>query len=207
MKVTITAPHSKFSGPTEVHMADWIAGDVAIELYRLMGCAPSLYLAHEVRALAHAPHVYMQDVYRRLIDLNRPESRGTQWRMELARTLRHTELLLDIHSFPSSDNEAFDFGVFEIPGITNEVLLRHFSDELRANGWLVQRMAGGYENDIAIDAHQRGVDALLIEVNESLDPLIAAKGLKDVVDVTSRSMIEKIDDWGDEALIAIRWCS
>lgn len=112
---------------------------------------------------------------RSTVDMNRPQSRGTEYRNKIDSALRHRDvgLLLDIHSFPSETGSPFKgfdmvvLGSYEklqesFPQMYRELLCTLYPK----NGVRVGVMKADVENDVVKRSYEFGVPAVLIEHDE-----------------------------------------
>ena len=164
--VIITVPHGKCPDDEEVsgRFCDERADEAASALSALLPTAS----------------VYRAPTYRSEGDLNRPETRNTEWRRAIqAEVQRHVAngyhvILFDMHSFP---NTSSSFGVTHEHSVPQLVLLDEPSLPHAAlagqiaSTTSVQQVAvhiGSEINDITVQARAVGhVDAMLWEFNES----------------------------------------
>ena len=115
------------------------------------------------------------NVYRPVGDLNRIETRRTPFREDVVKELSSTSLLVDVHSFPATE----DWG----RGVSSEVVIldvapnvgpasrwEELTTALQAKDVNALYLQGSKLNDIVVQAHEARVPAVLIEFNEGLAP-------------------------------------
>lgn len=108
------------------------------------------------------------DIPRPVCDLNRIACRITDFRRRISRKIKNFDLILDIHSYPSdSEYGPWDITILEDrqPNLNlTSYSLYKYLQSFGINVGLIY----GKDNDIIDEANEKGVDAFLIEFNESL---------------------------------------
>lgn len=114
--------------------------------------------------------IIKSNVPRSIYDMNRIQSRETDFRRRIRSRFPEINLLFDIHSFPfSQDYPLFHNEVFIIddtPGFTE--LSRRIFDILKRSGFKCELVIGSGVNDITNEAKNNGINSILIECNEDL---------------------------------------
>jgi hypothetical protein len=114
--------------------------------------------------------IFKSYVPRSIYDMNRIQSRQTDFRRNIRNRFSEVDLLFDIHSFPfSKDYPLFWNEVFIIddtPGFTE--LSRGIFNILKRSGFKCELISGSGVNDITNEAKNSGIDSILIECNEDL---------------------------------------
>jgi hypothetical protein len=180
MEIILTTPHAHCPKGSKIRLCDLaasISGDIFNECCTKKGINTIYLKGNE---------------YRYNWDLNRKESRNTNFRKELTKLLSGKEkpkLLLDIHSFPNERiEEAGDINFFSknetAPDI---VLLRGPSDIKFCNGKRksicneiftclqnikdikIKVIDGITVNDILNETHENEIPGILIEINEKFN--------------------------------------
>ncbi len=111
-------------------------------------------------------------------DQNRPIGRGTIFRNTIDDLMSTTDLLLDIHSFPSRDSFGGDWDVVLLnpPEMCHArvaqrmpLRLEILQGALTRRGFHTTILRGNCENDIVVQARRTGTPAILVEMSERLD--------------------------------------
>lgn len=160
----VTAPHSKCP-PGIVRRCDRRALEGAKIVY------------NQLKALNLPAVLHLPNVYREIIDMNRPIARYTPYRAKLRQYIRRAQsegylpIVLDIHSFPDISESFGNIGdsppcfvilyMREIEGI-----IRRLAENGAFAGTRTALIQGGRVNDISMDAISLGAIPFLIEFNE-----------------------------------------
>lgn len=171
--VVITAPHAlcyQNIADDLNHSCDYVSAQCAQDIYDMMTCNKKLFLSDERRS----KH-----------DMNRIESRGTNFRKKIAESFKDARMLLDIHSYPRMKSYPFKFDSYVIddenpPTNLSRRICKVISDE----GFTCEIVRGSGVNDITKQARSNGVPSVLIEICESLDEddrLLLCKSIADYV--------------------------
>ncbi len=111
--------------------------------------------------LRNIPHAFLiGDINRSILDLNRSESRNTEFRRRLRKEINEHVFVLDVHSYPKDekwDNQPDINSVLLIDDPGHAFLIQHF---------IQSRILIGIKNDIEDEVHERKGGAALLEVNE-----------------------------------------
>ncbi len=156
--IILTSPHSYCTNTSYIsHMCDFLAEKALTILQEKISNFEFIY-------------VHKSNIDRRIIDLNRPISRNTRYRLSVDRILeksdKHTTVLLDIHSFPIGN---FDNSEIAILWIHDSSFADNLEQYLNNHGIYSQKFLGSKINDIMYSAIQEGFqNSLLLEFNESL---------------------------------------
>lgn len=154
MRVLLTAPHGKCPPRSTARRCDIVA------LERMM----QLKVELEKRGMECI--VMLGTIYREQADLNRYPSRYTTKFRQDVRTIlsdKQIDLLLDVHSFPSSDPNWSDYDLVMLKDTAHTKLTAAIS---RCVGVPV---FPGINNDIIDEATRFNVEALLLEFREHPD--------------------------------------
>jgi len=142
----IDTPHHRI-----MHTCDYIASAVANDLANNLMCGKS--------------KVFYGDINRSVVDLNRRESRNTEFRKIVRKHFKDEVIVVDIHSYPPY---SFNYGDYDIALISsNEKIKKTLKSELERNGYKVGTFEPSNIDDILTEASEHGItDSVLIEVNE-----------------------------------------
>ena len=156
--LVITVPHTFHVGflPREMHATDFSALDAARDLQKA-------FSANVVT------RVFVGDVPRFLVDLNRPQSRNTQWRRrvtDLLRFLGRRAVQLDVHSFPDDPWTGKEIVVMDTA--RGHEWARDLAKGLRRRGINAYYIRGSPRNDLIQTSEALHVPAVLLEFNEKL---------------------------------------
>lgn len=146
--VVVTAPHATCDAYSSLdHMCDSTAERMA--------------------RLLRADHVFVNtDVSRRVLDMNRPESRDTAFRRAISAT--PARVLIDVHSFPSGSFGDADFVIME-PDPEPTPAIQLLIDRFRRTDLVGRWVQGSPVNSILAVAREQGITAsFLLEVKEEL---------------------------------------
>ena len=158
MNILLTVPHGGLDG----FINDVAAIPVAKTLSSLLtehGIAHDLLINSEPRSM---------------VDMNRKESRGTQYRETIDSVLRegNVDFLLDIHSYPSTVSSMFR-GYDMIPlesykeqGNLPKMYAKMLMTLYPKSGLAITTMKADNENDVVKRAYEFGVPAVLVEHDE-----------------------------------------
>lgn len=116
-------------------------------------------------SVVHLPSNHFRDH----IDLNRIESRNTDYRNTLRQHLNSTKFLIDIHSAPPGVY-GVKANLIIIDNSPGTMYGQNLETYLRQSGINVTRLLGANYNDITEEARALGVPALLFEYEETLNP-------------------------------------
>lgn len=162
--VIITTPHDKCPGGVQGRFCDVRANEAARAL----------------AALLPEASIYRAPTYRFEGDLNRPETRNTEWRREIQAEVQQRVangdhvVLFDVHSFRDSresygvthENTVPQLVLLDVPSLPHVALADKISSTTSVRQ-VVVRVASEI-NDITVQARAVGnVDAMLWEFNES----------------------------------------
>ena len=148
-----------------------------------MRCEPETKAAIEstqavIRKCGLATKAIYGDFFRQVVDLNRPESRGTEFRDKVRRELTEDTLVLDIHTSPK---EAFDEGTDIMVLVSgkgkNRELAESLVKDLRAKGLRIEQKPASRVNDIVETSHDESAGAALLEFNPGKDIVASASVL------------------------------
>jgi hypothetical protein len=162
MTVFITVPHADCRGDAYWHHCDLLAEEMARKI-------SDAFLARNVET-----KLFVGNVPRRKVDLNRPVSRLTRFRRSLSKELKNAgfnDVLLDIHSYPSN-SKAYELYILDIKQLSFDDTFNTFLiGNLESQGiktFLLNK--GSLKNDIVVEAMTKhGIhDSSLIEVSENL---------------------------------------
>jgi sirohydrochlorin ferrochelatase len=186
--VILTVPHAVLDFMHEeheknVHPFDWRAKKVAKAIYQELG-------SHKISV-----DLLLSDVPRKILDLNREESRGYQWRKEvIARIEKGQEngediYLFDIHSFGNEDRDEWkDEAIVVMDGTLEKDAIVAKLKEVKEN---IRHIDVKKRDDIVIMAQKAGAEALLLEFNES-EEIISEQDIKKVAEKI-REYVEELD--------------
>lgn len=157
MKILLTVPHAVCTNELiQQHFCDPIAEKMAVTLYQKLSKRNFVDLE-------------VGNVPRPSCDLNRRTCRGTAFRREISRKMRSFDIVLDIHSYPNdSQYGPWDIVILEDRPFNENLSSVSLYEYLRSFGVNVGLLLGK-DNDITDECSEKGVDAFLIEFNESLD--------------------------------------
>jgi hypothetical protein len=103
-------------------------------------------------------NIFISNVWRKTLDLNRAKSYNSKWRKKVRKHLNPNNVLIDVHSFPIEHSSELMYGI---------TLEENFlSRGIRSRGYNVVK--GDKTNDIIFEAYNKNVPAILLEFNESL---------------------------------------
>lgn len=158
-KILLTVPHGCVSEPNCDFKADLIAAKT-----------------FEILAAEQFPYeleVLINKLPRSIIDMNRPEARGTSFRKEIDDIIKENDIILfDVHTFPNGTNNwFFEVGVFDLPPRKDNKFIKQLVSLFDKAGFNTKRVnVSSRLNDIAeclqCDAED---DAVLLEFNEKVD--------------------------------------
>jgi hypothetical protein len=155
--VVITMPHHTCplgdGGPG--HQCDLHVGVIGVQIGGLL------------RERGYGAVILFGNVERTAKDLNRPESRGTVFRQAVDAELGYARFLLDLHSYPGSDGELGKWAAAAYRMRGDWGLGEKLYNSLLAQGVDAGFVDGNDKNDIVRTALDRGVDAVLLETNET----------------------------------------
>jgi hypothetical protein len=163
--VIITVPHGKCPSQSPVRLCDERADEAA----------------NALAALLPAASLYRAATYRFQGDLNRPETRNSEWRRTIQAQVEHEVaagkrvVLFDMHSFPD-DSDSFgvvtrdhvvpQLVLLDEPSLPHAALARRIAQSTSVR--LLSVLTASQINDITVQARAVGhVDAMLWEFNES----------------------------------------
>jgi len=154
MKVLVTVPHG---GKDD----DEFAPVMAAKISRFLDSMD----VSNIRKINYYP--------RSMIDMNRPASRGTDFRNEIEAKLKEltkNDVLIDVHSFPDNDQSPYELYFLDIHGISiDDSFNKALHTFLVKHGVNAAILAGSQINDIVMQAMEYGMENLtLIEFNRSL---------------------------------------
>lgn len=153
-QVILTVPHAKCPETNESllnHSCDILSEKFGKLLHKKITCTKS--------------KLFIGDINRDVIDLNRKESRNTSFRRNVRNNMTAKSILIDVHS---NEPDSYKFGKYDVSLISDD-------DELKNNiyGALTQ---SGYKvglfnvhpiDDILIEAKEKGIEkSILVEINE-----------------------------------------
>ena len=155
--MVITVPHASGLGHNEDHNWDEIAPTVANIFHEELGDVPHVVL--------------LGNINRNYCDLNREESRDTDFRKIVRSYLDiEPEILFDIHSFPSDDPDEYEG--MDVAIATNskdaEEYLTPLSEYLNECGF-ENHVVTMIDADIIDEAKEYDIESYLFEFNEDLD--------------------------------------
>lgn len=123
-----------------------------------------------------------------IVDQNRPQSRGSDFRTAIRRKIleEKPQFLVDVHSFTNlyKSWSPYDIILLHTPGLTDVNFLRRYASELEAAAKQlgrrcktnVQLERPGIVHDILVEAHELGMKSnriMLVEHNEAWSPALA----------------------------------
>lgn len=136
--------------------------------YRAEQAAKILY--HQLIQNGIKSEILIGDITRIKIDLNRKESRNTQFRTQLASKIKqyisedYDVFVIDMHSFPSND---FCIYFISFPQVSQ---FAHLAAQ-KLERFTTIPIYKGQNNDIIEQAYDLGATSILIEVNEDKNKL------------------------------------
>lgn len=117
-----------------------------------------------------------------IVDMNRPQSRGTDFRNAVRREIleKKPKILVDVHSFPDKYDvyKGIDIALIHTPGVTDEAFLKRYATLLKLAALTVGKKDVRVEvlrqhqpiiHDIVTEARELGMPAdavMLVEHNE-----------------------------------------
>jgi len=126
------------------------------------------------------------NLFREVVDLNRPEGRETKFRQKVEREFDKQTVVLDVHTSPP---EAFDEGTDVMVLVSGRGMNREFATEmagrLEERGLKVELKPASRVNDIVEQAGDRTAGAVLLELNPAKD-----------VERSSSEIGNALCDWG-----------
>ena len=150
-----------------------------------------------LRARARDIEIVVGKSNREMVDLNRRAGASTEFMNEVRSKLKDATLHIDIHSYPYRDEGTAeddsltthghdlrnwglnDVMLFQIPEVTDELLLDTIDTNLQANGIDVGVEIGSYDNYLTVVASVLfDTPSILIELNENsvqVYPVVAAQ--------------------------------
>lgn len=168
--VIITVPHSlcfKTRSDDDSHTCDYAAESSARIIFDNLK-TPDKYIV-------------LNNIPRYECDMNRFESRKTNFRKEIRRKFKEANYLFDIHSFPEMKKEPFINDVYVIDDTNPPTKLSHnLVDYLIDSGYRCKLYNGSGVNDITNEAKENGLQAVLIEISEDLSYNIRVKLCKQI---------------------------
>jgi len=160
--VIITAPHAQCNNNNPIRNCDILAKNAANILYSYIKCQKCLLIGNR---------------YRSDIDLNRPVSRQTDFRLKLTSTITNIMkdnyrpiFLLDVHSFPTEIYGNYEVIILDntkYPDSNNTYTYRLCSI-LHEAGIICTKYQGIPQNDIVAEGNYYHLLAPLIEFHETL---------------------------------------
>ena len=197
--IVITVPHAKYHLELGTHLTDWAAEPLARAIYNglerrsyarnpfrftnlgepimvaVVGVIARLLADSYMRSRANRdnPSLLVGDIDRTIVDLNRPHADSTKFHDKIRKTVKPTDIVLDVHSFPPDgtkralDNwDQFDVVLLKVPGVTDIHLLEKLADSLRKSGFRVKISSSAKWNWVQVVAKKLGARPVLIECNE-----------------------------------------
>lgn len=158
--VVVVAPHSLCNPKLKYRHCDRVAREAAIDLYQ---------------KLPYDGKLFLSNVYREKLDLNRSPSRKSPFRHELSKYIGTVSdgvqkmYVLDVHSFPEGEYQDRQIAIVNNDMKRNLCAKRLFH-YLQDDGFDVEYFEGTDVNDIHIEALKHGHPSVLIEFNENLTP-------------------------------------
>jgi|GEM_PF-5930232 len=115
--------------------------------------------------------IMVGDIDRTIIDLNRPHADETQWYVDLRKSVKIGDVVLDIHSYPEKGSreekwQHYDVVILKVPEVTDCKLVSNIKTALNLRGFRVLITPAARWNWIQITAHKQGGRPVLIELNE-----------------------------------------
>ena len=149
--VVITAPHAYCPVPCKVaRQCDCSAGRWASILHQALQAAGIESILH----IAETPRAAM--------DFNRRRARGTEYREKLRHYMQQARIVLDIHSYPGSPERGWDR--YDVVLLEDRRPTPASSRQFASATGIVLD-PNGARNDIQDEAHERGLEAFLLEFN------------------------------------------
>jgi len=140
-------------------------------------------LASECEACSEIS-VHINQTPREVVDMNRPEARGTPFRELIDAEVEDFDVLIfDTHTFPSSVFGWWntDIGVFNLPKKRDDELAEFLVQEFKKSKFRVKKFSGASKNDIVQTVNDLGDDAILVEFSRDLDIDEAAQLFAEVI--------------------------
>jgi hypothetical protein len=130
-------------------------------------------------ALPRSALIKNTSVHRDILDMNRIESRGSEFRQKVSAALRQAILLIDVHSFPPGEFGGADVVIMEARRDTPSSAVHALLQILRRTPLRIEwTQAHPFVNDIEYSANV--AIAFLLEVNEALDSTQLASVAKSI---------------------------
>jgi hypothetical protein len=157
-KIILTVPHATGENDKE-HTYDKIAKDVAVELDK------------KLKEKGIEVETIIGNIERTDIDLNRPESRDTEFRNKISNAITEDAFLIDVHSFPPDDpsNAPFDVVVYDIPVDRDDIYVADILFILNKVGLVAGYHKAYTRDDIVMQMLSEGANAVLLEFNENIE--------------------------------------
>lgn len=158
-KIILSAPHAYCRSESDkiLHFCDVIAGPAAEELNK------------RLQAAGHETFLHIGNINREDMDLNRPESRETEFRKKLAEDFPKADLLIDCHSTPRS-RVHWSEDIVLLKWKNDEVDNRHFvyylAECLIKDDLDVAITYAQAQDDIVDQALRHRLPAILVEFSE-----------------------------------------
>lgn len=121
---------------------------------------------------------------REKMDMNRAKSKNTQFQREMNRQRQKKDILhLDVHGFPKNtkDWKDHDIIIFDMPSKADDILGIAFMVKFKKLGYETKIVNGSNINFNVKRSLEKNIDALLIEVKESLNPKKIGKDLGNIL--------------------------
>ena len=158
-KILLTVPHAacRSGDDKQKHTCDIVAERCARKLFDLL------------TDKGHRVSIRIATVNRMEVDYNRPESRGTEWRKNLAKDYPKADFLIDCHSYPQEFHWPLDLVILkwldENGGDNREIVYGLFDKAIKKDVNAATAYAQK-QNDIVCSALEAGLPAVLVEFSE-----------------------------------------
>ncbi len=136
----------------------------------------ALILKDNLESRGHHVNLELSDTFRAICDLNRRSCRETGFRKRIRKNSSRDTLILDVHSYPGSDETygQFEFVILD-PSGPSSAQLQILRSGMSYLLWIYLLSKGinvgllqGKDNDIQDEARELGFICLLLEFNEDL---------------------------------------
>lgn len=154
------------------------------------------FIAESLKSQELAVETFIGDLYRPKGDLNRRSTRATSYRRALTQSMQLKPcVVLDIHSFPSSESwREGTKSMIEVVILDNEpgqtTWVKTLVLYLKGKGVATESFVGATSNDVVTEARSYGIPAVLIEFHEGL----------------SQDRIHQISSWVAAAVAQLSSC-
>jgi len=199
MELLVTVPHGATPTGDGEHNSDNGA----------LGLLP--FLEEALTSMEIDYKVMVGDVNRAIMDLNRLRSHSHPWQIEFRKALLDAKVHIDLHSFPSRDQEDSDYLTstgydlriwskgevvfFNTPEITPMELLSTLEETFEEHALQVIEEQAGFENYISAVANVlMDVPSVVIEVNEA-----ETQSRRQIGSALAAGVLEFLDLYGERS--------